>query len=78
MSTEAVFLIVDDEREVCNFFVYLLKKKGYRAVTATSGREAVEKLNQERFDVALVDLKLPDSNGLDILKEIRLNSPPVK
>ncbi|NLY38062.1 MAG: sigma-54-dependent Fis family transcriptional regulator [Firmicutes bacterium] len=75
MSTEAVFLIVDDETEVCNFFVYLLKKKGYRAVTASSGREAIAKLDQERFDVALVDLKLPDSNGLEILKEIKAKQP---
>jgi two-component system, NtrC family, response regulator len=75
MPREAVFLIVDDEQEVCNFFSYLLKQKGYTAITANSGAEASEKLKEFSFDTALVDLKLPDANGLDILKEIKKAQP---
>ena len=75
MPSEAVFLIVDDEQEVCNFFSYLLKQKGYTSITANSGAEASEKLKQFRFDTALVDLKLPDANGLDILKEVKKTQP---
>lgn len=76
MSKEdALFLIVDDEQEVCNFFSYLLKQKGYRAETATSGSQASAKLRDFKFDTALVDLKLPDANGLDILKEIKNIQP---
>jgi two-component system NtrC family response regulator len=75
MSKEALFLIVDDEQEVCNFFSYLLKQKGYKAETATSGAQASAKLKDFKFDAALVDLKLPDANGLDILKEIKSIQP---
>jgi len=75
MSKQPQFLIVDDEQEVCNFFSYLLKQKGFFTVTANTGAEASEKLQQYKFDTALVDLKLPDANGLDILKKIKQEQP---
>lgn len=75
MPKEAIFLIVDDEQEVCNFFSYLLKAKGYKAITANSGAEASARLKEYSFDTALVDLKLPDTNGIEILKEIKSVQP---
>ncbi len=75
MPKEAMFLIVDDEQEVCNFFSYLLKQKGYTAITANSGAEASQMLRQHSFDTALVDLKLPDANGIDILRQIKKEQP---
>jgi len=75
MSSKASFLIVDDEQEVCNFFSYLLKQKGYRVITANSGTEAMEIIAENHFNTALVDLKLPDANGLDILKAIKGRQP---
>jgi two-component system, NtrC family, response regulator len=75
MPKDAIFLIVDDEQEVCNFFSYLLKAKGYKAITANSGAEASAKLKEYSFDTALVDLKLPDTTGIDILKEIKSVQP---
>lgn len=75
MQQEALFLIVDDEQEVCNFFRYLLQKKGYSAVTANTGAEAFAIIEKERFATALVDLKLPDANGIDILKKIKKVQP---
>lgn len=75
MMTVPHFLIVDDEQEVCNFFSYLLQKKGYRVVSANSGRQALDRLKKHRFNVALVDLKLPDLNGLEILREIKKVQP---
>jgi two-component system, NtrC family, response regulator len=75
MPKDAIFLIVDDEQEVCNFFSYLLKAKGYKAITANSGAEASAKLKEYNFDTALVDLKLPDTTGIDILKEIKSVQP---
>ena len=75
MSPKARFLVLDDEREVCNFFSYLLKNKGYEVETAVTGKEALEKLELFQFNVALVDLKLPDSDGLSILKIIKEKQP---
>lgn len=75
MPSQSCFLVVDDEPEVCNFFSYLLKKKGHRVVAAYSGSQAVDLLKQNRFNVALVDLKLPDLNGLQVLREIKKVQP---
>lgn len=75
MPKDAIFLIVDDEQEVCNFFSYLLRAKGYKAITANSGAEASAKLKEYNFDTALVDLKLPDTTGIDILKDIKSVQP---
>ncbi|HOL15805.1 MAG TPA: response regulator, partial [Bacillota bacterium] len=75
MTAVPHFLVVDDEQEVCNFFSYLLQKKGYRVTPANSGRQALDLLKQHRFNVALVDLKLPDLNGLEILREIKKVQP---
>jgi two-component system, NtrC family, response regulator len=75
MPSKATFLIVDDELEVCNFFSYLLKQKGYQVITANTGADALDRLAENHFNTALIDLKLPDANGLNILKEIKSRQP---
>lgn len=75
MLTNVFFLVVDDEQEVCNFFSYLLQSKGYRVKTANTGEAAFKKLGSQQFNVALVDLKLPDCNGLTILRKIKKLQP---
>lgn len=64
-------LVVDDEKEICTFFSYFLKKKGYDVTTVQSGREALKIIAAEKFHLALLDLKLPDSDGLTLLKKIK-------
>lgn len=75
MAEKVKFLVVDDDQEVCNFFTYLLKSKGYEVETAQTGRETFAKLDSARFNAALVDLKLPDSDGITILKKIKEKQP---
>jgi two-component system NtrC family response regulator len=75
MLTKARFLIVDDEQEVCNFFSYLLKNKGYEVESANTGKEALAKIESIQFNAALIDLKLPDNDGLSILKIIKEKQP---
>jgi DNA-binding NtrC family response regulator len=48
----------------------ILQRKGHLADTAETAREALEKIGKERYDVALIDVMLPDLNGLDLLKYI--------
>lgn len=64
-------LIIDDEVDVCNFFRRLLTKKGYEVTTATNEPEALRALAENRFSVAMVDLKLPDTDGLTLLQAIK-------
>lgn len=68
-------LIIDDEMDVCNFFRRLLTKKGYEVTAATNEPEALQALAGTGFSVAMVDLKLPDTDGLKLLKAIKARQP---
>jgi len=68
-------LIIDDEAEVCTFFRRLLSRKGYGVVTAVNEPEATRALEEGTFNVALVDLKLPDTDGLTLLRKIKTRQP---
>jgi len=68
-------LIIDDETDVCTFFRRLLTRKGYAVVTAANEREAVQALESVSFAVAMVDLKLPDTDGLTLLRQIKARQP---
>jgi len=66
-------LFVEDEIDIVNFMVDFLHEKGYQVVTATTGKEALELLQGDRFDIAIIDLILPDMNGNDLCAMIRHN-----
>lgn len=68
-------LIIDDEADVCGFFRRLLTKKGYEVTTATNEPDALRALAGNRFRVAMVDLKLPDTDGLTLLQAIKDRQP---
>ncbi|WP_096199466.1 sigma-54-dependent transcriptional regulator [Bacillus sp. FJAT-45350] len=71
-------LVVDDEREVVTFLYYLLSKKGYDVTYAHNYDETIEKLELKEVDLALVDLKMPDTNGITVLKRIKEYYPSCK
>ncbi|MDH3255500.1 MAG: sigma-54 dependent transcriptional regulator [Acidobacteriota bacterium] len=68
-------LIVDDEDVLQDVLSSLLQKAGYETLAARTGREAMTLLEQEKVDLVLLDLMLPDARGLDLLKEIRSRDP---
>jgi DNA-binding response OmpR family regulator len=68
-------LIIDDEVEIRESLETLLQLEGYTVVVAASGREGLSEIGQRNFDVVLLDLALPDKNGMDVLAEIRLQHP---
>src|SRR6202163_1932163 len=68
-------LIIDDEAEIRESLETLLHLEGYTVVVAGSGREGLAQIGQRTFDVVLLDLALPDKNGMDVLSEIRLLHP---
>ena len=74
-SAKLPVLVVDDEPEVGTFFRHLLDGRGFEVTAAGSGLEAREALKSARFDVALVDLKLPDTDGLELLRLIKARQP---
>jgi DNA-binding NtrC family response regulator len=64
-------LIVDDDADVRDLLVSILVRAGTRVVEATSGSEAMAVLARDEFDVVLVDVRLPDHSGLDLLRWAR-------
>jgi len=64
-------LIIDDELEIQKSLQLLLEDDGYSIKGAMSLRDAKKKISNEFFNVAIVDLKLPDGTGLDLVREIR-------
>jgi DNA-binding response OmpR family regulator len=64
-------LIVEDEKSLAKEMQTFLKKEGYVCDTATTGKEASEKIYVNPYDFLLLDLGLPDYDGLDLLKEAK-------
>jgi len=64
-------LIVDDEADVCNVLAEILTAKGYVARTETRATAVMERLRQDRCEVVLLDLFMPELNGIELLKEIK-------
>ncbi len=68
-------LIIDDDTFICNILEKLLKDNGYQVEIAFSALSAEKKLKKSPFDLAIVDFRLPDSDGAKVLEKIKLNSP---
>ena len=68
-------LVVDDESEIREGLEILLKGEGYGVASAETGESGLAKLEEHPFDLLLLDVSLPDRNGLDMLKEIRRRDP---
>lgn len=77
MITEKI-LIVDDEETVCQSVKKILTKKGYHVDKALSADEAVNKINQQKFDLVITDLMMPKTSGIDLIKIIKENYPELK
>ncbi len=75
MSSKGSILIIDDEQEIRESLEQLLALDGYQALTASTAEEGLKKVGERVFDLALLDISLPDRNGLEVLKSIKRDSP---
>ncbi|HAL55715.1 MAG TPA: response regulator [Bacteroidetes bacterium] len=64
-------LVVDDSATVRKFVAASLSLKGFRVITAADGMEALEKMPQEKFDLVITDLNMPDMDGFEFIKNLR-------
>ena len=77
MNTKFI-LVVDDDKTILEGFKVLLETKKYKISTAENGREALEKVRKNFYNLALLDIKLPDMEGTDLLLEFRQLNPEMK
>jgi DNA-binding NtrC family response regulator len=75
MSGQGSVLIIDDEAAIRESLQTLLELEGYDVGVAASGEEGLIRLGDRPFDLVLLDLALPDRNGIDLLPEIRAIDP---
>jgi DNA-binding NtrC family response regulator len=68
-------LVVDDEAEIREGLELLLKTEGYKVSMAETGQSGLARLGEEPFDLLLLDVSLPDRNGIEMLKEIHRQDP---
>ena len=66
MSTKATIVIIEDEKNICSFISRILEPEGYRVITSNTGRDGLQHINSNHPDLILLDLGLPDMDGLDI------------
>jgi len=67
----ARILLVDDEQSIQTLLSYPLRKEGYDVVQATDGRQALERFDEQCFDLVVLDLMLPKLDGLEVCRRLR-------
>ncbi len=75
MNDEPTILIVDDNEDLLQTFAMILKRRGFSVATAGNGTSAVDKFKEQSFDVTLMDIVMPEMNGVEAFKKIKEMQP---
>ncbi len=70
----ARILLVDDEQSIQTLLSYPLRKDGYDVVQATDGRQALDRFDEQEFDLVVLDVMLPKIDGLEVCRRLRTRS----
>jgi DNA-binding response OmpR family regulator len=70
----ARILLVDDEQSIQTLLSYPLRKDGYHVTSALDGNEALRRFEEGRFDLVILDLMLPQMNGVEVCRQLRSRS----
>ncbi len=75
---KAKILIVDDDESIRATMTAILEDEGYIVEAAKTGQEAIEKTNNNVYNVALLDIRLPDMEGVQLLESMKDTVPPMR
>lgn len=64
-------LVIDDDKSILRTFTRILEKSGYEIDVVETGKEALEKTKNKTYDLALIDIRLPDMDGTDLLAKMQ-------
>ncbi|MCX8150960.1 MAG: response regulator [Candidatus Bathyarchaeota archaeon] len=78
MSEQARILVIDDDENITQVVAAILKDKGYSVDVASSGSEAIIKSETNHYDLMLIDIRLPDMEGTELLSRIRDTTPKIR
>jgi two-component system NtrC family response regulator len=71
-------LIIDDEKKLCSLLARIIELEGFTVFQAHTAKEGLKVLSTQDIDVVISDVKLPDMNGIELVKQIKLNKPYVE
>jgi two-component system KDP operon response regulator KdpE len=71
MSTQPLVLVADDEQRITKLVSMALTDEGFRVVTASGGEDALAKAEEVRPDIVLLDIVMPDLDGIEVMRQIR-------
>ncbi len=75
---DANVLVVDDEEQFLKVFSQRLEERGLKVDTATSGEDAINRVNKKEFDAIILDLVMPGISGIETLKRIKSENPDLQ
>jgi two-component system KDP operon response regulator KdpE len=75
MSTRPLVLVADDEPRITKLVSLALGEEGFRVITASGGEEALRKAEEYRPDVVLLDIVMPDLDGIEVMRQLRTSRP---
>ena len=75
MSTKPLVLVADDEPRITKLVSIALGEEGFRVVTASGGAEALQKAEEVRPDIVLLDIVMPDMDGIEVMRQLRERRP---
>ena len=78
MGNHERILVIDDDESIRNSLAAILRDEGYEVDVASNGREAIQKSEETIYNLALIDIKLPDMEGIDILIRMKDTIPKVR
>jgi DNA-binding NtrC family response regulator len=78
MAEKAKVLIVDDQMGVLESFKEILRIKDYECTGFQAGKDAIESMKTAKYDMAFVDMKMPEMDGIEVLKKIKEVDPTVE
>lgn len=75
MDKHARILVVDDDENIRNTLKTILEDEGYEVDLASTGNEAIKRTEETAYNIALLDIRLPDMEGVELLKLMKDGSP---
>ncbi|MCW4005802.1 MAG: response regulator [Candidatus Bathyarchaeota archaeon] len=78
MNKPARILVIDDDENIRKVVLAILKDNGYEVDTADSGSQAIAKTEKNSYDLMLVDIRLPDMEGTELLSKVHDTTPKIR
>ena len=78
MGENARIIIIDDDESIRQVLKTILEQEGYTVDTADTGKQAILKTNEKAYNLALIDMRLPDIEGIDLILKIKDTTPRMR